>query len=171
VLNIFLPDKHVGSIFDIDPAELKKQGIKGIITDLDNTLVAWDVKNATPEVIAWFKLMEEQGIKVTIISNNKQERVRIFSEPLSTPFVYSAKKPLRRAFRTVLKQMELKKEEVVVIGDQILTDVLGGNRFGFYTILVIPIVKSDSRMTKLNRKFERGIIRYFEHKGKLDKEE
>ena len=79
LLKKFLPNEHVKSVFDINPEVLKSKGIKGIITDLDNTLVAWDVKDATPEVIEWFKQMKENDIKVTIISNNNQERVKLFS--------------------------------------------------------------------------------------------
>ncbi|GAB3050611.1 YqeG family HAD IIIA-type phosphatase [Virgibacillus ainsalahensis] len=171
MLKFFLPNEHVKSVFDIQPAILKQKGIKGIITDLDNTLVAWDVKDATPEVVQWFELMRDHDIKVTIISNNNQERVKIFSDPLKTPFVYSARKPLSRAFKTVAKQMGLKKEEVVVIGDQVLTDVLGGNFAGFYTMLVIPIVQTDGKITKINRKIERRILNYMRKKGKISWEE
>ncbi len=99
MLKLFLPNNHVKSIFEIEPKELTKIGIKGIITDLDNTLVAWDVREATPEVYEWFKKMKEEDIKITIISNNKEERVRFFSEPLDTPYVFSARKPLTRAFK------------------------------------------------------------------------
>ncbi len=171
MLSYFLPSEHVKSVFDIQPQALKKRGIKGIITDLDNTLVAWDVKDATPEVIQWFKLMKDHDIKVTIISNNNKERVEIFSEPLSTPFVYSARKPLSNAFKTVAREMEVKKKEVVVIGDQLLTDVLGGNLSGFYTILVVPIVQTDGKITRFNRKIERKILNYFRRKGKISWEE
>jgi hypothetical protein len=171
LLKLFLPNEHVKSIFEIQPEVLRDKGIKGIITDLDNTLVAWDVKDATSEVIEWFRLMKENDIKITIISNNKQERVQIFSEPLETPFVYSARKPLSRAFKTVAKEMELKKEEVVVIGDQVLTDVLGGNYAGFYTILVVPIVKTDGKITRINRQIERRILNYMRRKGKISWEE
>jgi HAD superfamily phosphatase (TIGR01668 family) len=167
----FLPNEHVKSIFDIQPAKLKQKGIKGIITDLDNTLVAWDVRDATPEVINWFEQMKSHDIAVTIISNNNQERVSVFSEPLGTPFVYSARKPLGRAFKTVAKQMNLKKEEIVVIGDQLLTDVLGGNTAGFYTILVVPIVQTDGKITKINRRIERIILNYMRKKGKISWEE
>lgn len=171
LLKRFLPNENVKSIFDIQPEALKARGIKGIITDLDNTLVAWDVKDATPEVIRWFELMKEQDIKVTIISNNNLERVKAFSDPLGTPYVYSARKPLRRAFKRVAKQMELEKNEIVVIGDQLLTDVLGGNSAGFYTILVIPIVESDAKITKFNRRIERMLLNYFRSKGKISWEE
>ncbi|GAA0432128.1 MAG: YqeG family HAD IIIA-type phosphatase [Bacillota bacterium] len=171
MLRKFLPNEHVKSIFDIHPDVLKEKGIKGIITDLDNTLVAWDVKEATSEVVQWFKLMKEHGIKVTIISNNNQERVKVFSEPLDTPFVFSARKPLSKAFRTTAKKMGLKKEEIVVVGDQILTDVLGGNFAGFYTILVVPIVQTDGKITRFNRRIERRILSYMRKKGKISWEE
>ncbi|MEN2765916.1 YqeG family HAD IIIA-type phosphatase [Ornithinibacillus xuwenensis] len=171
MLTRFLPNEHVKNVFEIKPELLKNKGIKGIITDLDNTLVAWDVKNATPEVIEWFKQMRDNGIKVTIISNNKEERVKMFSEPLGSPFVFSARKPLTRAFKTAAKQMGLKKEEIVVIGDQLLTDVLGGNRAGFHTILVVPIVQTDEKITQFNRRIERKIMNYFRKKGMISWEE
>ncbi|GGN54764.1 YqeG family HAD IIIA-type phosphatase [Oceanobacillus indicireducens] len=171
MLNRFLPNENVKSIFDIQPEKLKKRGIKGIITDLDNTLVAWDVRDATPEVVKWFEQMKEHDIKVTIISNNNLDRVKAFSDPLGTPYVYSARKPLRRAFNRVAKEMNLEKDEIVVIGDQLLTDVLGGNSAGFYTILVVPIVQSDAKITQFNRRIERMILNYFRSKGKISWED
>ncbi|WP_077621435.1 YqeG family HAD IIIA-type phosphatase [Sediminibacillus massiliensis] len=171
MLKRFLPNEHVRDVFEIRPEDLKKRGIKGIITDLDNTLVAWNVKDATPEIIEWFKMMEEHDIKVTIISNNKEERVKLFSEPLETPFVFSARKPLGRAFKKAAKQMNLKKEEIVVVGDQILTDVLGGNNAGFYTVLVVPIVRTDGKITRINRQIERRILSWMRKKGMITWEE
>jgi len=171
LLRKFLPNEYVKSIFDIHPATLKEQGVKGIITDLDNTLVAWDVKDATPEVIEWFASMEKEGINITIISNNKLDRVKVFSDPLGVPYVYSARKPLTRAFKSVAKEMALQVDEVVVIGDQILTDVLGGNRAGFYTILVVPVVTSDAKITKINRKLERIVLNHMRKQGKISWEE
>lgn len=166
-----MPNQHVKSISEISPSDLKKQGMKGIITDLDNTLVAWNEPDATPDIIDWFKVMEENDIKVTIISNNKESRVRIFSEPLKAPFVHSARKPLKRAFIRAAKEMGLKREEIVVIGDQVLTDVFGGNRAGFHTILVVPIIKTDDKITKFNRKMERRILDKMKKKGWVTWEE
>lgn len=171
VLKSFLPNKHVKTVFDIHPKMLQKKGIQGIITDLDNTLVAWDEAYATPEVIEWFKLMDTYDIKITIISNNKRERVQVFSEPLNIPYIYSARKPLRRAFHMVAKQMELQPSKIAVIGDQLLTDVLGGNLAGFYTILVVPIVQTDAKITRFNRMIERSILNYFRKRGKINWEE
>lgn len=167
MLKLFLPNKHVYSIFDIEPTFLQSKGIKGIIVDLDNTLVPWNVATATDKVIEWIRKMEEANIKVTIFSNNNKERVTIFAEPIGAPFIYRAKKPLPRAFKVAQQKMQLKNEEIVVIGDQLLTDVLGGNFAGFYTILVVPIVQSDAPITKFNRNLERLLLNYFYRKGKL----
>jgi uncharacterized protein len=75
VLKHFLPDQHVKSIFEITPHSLQEKGVKGIITDLDNTLVEWDRPNATPKLISWFEEMKQSNIKVTIVSNNYENRV------------------------------------------------------------------------------------------------
>ncbi|WP_028391883.1 YqeG family HAD IIIA-type phosphatase [Bacillus cihuensis] len=168
MLNLFLPNEHVKSIFEIKPEDLKKKGVKGIITDLDNTLVEWDRPSATPKLIEWFESMRNHGILVTIVSNNNETRVKSFSEPLQIPFISLARKPMRRAFNRAVKQMGIKREEAVVIGDQLMTDVLGGNRGGFHTILVVPVVQTDGFWTKFNRKIERRILASFRRKGLIE---
>ena len=171
MLKLFLPDEHVKSIFEITPKELINRGIKGIITDLDNTLVEWDRENATPQLIEWFKEMKDHGIIVTIVSNNHEKRVMAFSDPLNVPFVFKARKPMGRSFRKALQNMNLKKEEIVVIGDQILTDVFGGNRSGLHTILVVPVAQTDGFFTRFNRRLERRILSWMKRKGMIDWEE
>jgi uncharacterized protein len=171
VLKQFLPNQHVKSILDINPKELQEKGIKGIITDLDNTLVEWDRPQATPKVIKWFEEMKNHHIKVTIVSNNNETRVKAFSDPLNISFIYRARKPLAHAFHKAAKQMNVKKEETVVIGDQLLTDVLGGNRGGFHTILVVPVAQTDGIATKFNRMVERRILNWFRKKGMLQWED
>lgn len=167
----FLPNKQVDTVFDIEPNLLKERGIKGIITDLDNTLVPWDIADATPEIIQWFDEMKDHGLKIAIISNNNEERVRIFSEPLDIPFLPSAKKPLGRTFNKGARQLGLRNDEIAVVGDQLLTDILGGNLAGFYTILVTPIVQTDAKITQFNRKIERSILRRLQKKGLMNREE
>ncbi|WP_324603078.1 YqeG family HAD IIIA-type phosphatase [Calidifontibacillus oryziterrae] len=171
LLKLFLPDEHVKDIFKIKAEELKKRGIKGVITDLDNTLVEWDRPEATPELKKWFQEMKEQGIIITIVSNNNQERVKQFSDPIGVDYIYEARKPMGRAFRKALKDMKLKKEEIVVVGDQLLTDVLGGNRSGMHTILVVPVAQTDGFFTRINRKIERSILNYMRKKGMIYWEE
>ncbi|MCQ6278181.1 YqeG family HAD IIIA-type phosphatase [Bacillus sp. EB600] len=171
MLKHFLPDEHVKSVLDITPNELKTRGIKGIITDLDNTLVEWDRPQAPPQLVTWFENMKKNHILVTIVSNNKENRVKSFSDPHKIPFIFRAKKPLGRAFHQAIKQMGINKEEAVVIGDQLLTDVFGGNRSGFHTILVVPVAQTDGIATKLNRFVERRILNWFRKKGMIQWED
>jgi len=167
MLKLFLPTEQVKSIYDINPHELAKKGIKGIITDLDNTLVEWDRPSATPKLINWFEAVKAEGISITIVSNNNETRVGNFAKPLDIPFIHRAKKPMGAAFRKAVMQMGIKREESVVIGDQLLTDIFGGNRSGFHTILVLPVAQSDGLATKFNRMVERRIMAFFKKKGML----
>lgn len=167
MLTNFIPSEFVKSVFQITPEQLKEQGIKGIITDLDNTLVEWDRPDATPQLVEWFASMQQAGIQVTIVSNNNELRVKSFADPMQIPFIYKARKPFRKAFLTSLRLMGLKRAEVVVIGDQLLTDVLGGNRLNLHTILVIPVAKSDGFVTRFNRLVERRIFSYLKSKGHI----
>lgn len=171
MLKNFLPDEHVQSIFDITPEMLLKRNVKGIITDLDNTLVEWDRPEATPELLNWFSSFKEKGILITIVSNNTQQRVSSFSDPVKIPFIYSARKPMSRAFKRAIRDMNLKRDEIVVIGDQLLTDVLGGNRLGLHTIMVVPVASTDGLWTRVNRKLERIILSWMKRKGMLNWEE
>ncbi|WP_273129783.1 YqeG family HAD IIIA-type phosphatase [Metabacillus sp. HB246100] len=171
MLRQFLPGEYVKSIYHISPKQLKESGVKGIITDLDNTLVEWDRPNATPELLEWFKELKDYGMQVTIVSNNNESRVKAFSEPLNIPFIYKARKPMGKAFLKAVKDMKLKKEDVVVVGDQLLTDVLGGNRNGFKTILVVPVASTDGFYTRINRMIERRILDSLKRKGMIQWEE
>ena len=167
LLKYFLPNEYVKSIIHIDADELQKRGIKAVITDLDNTLVAWNRSEASPELLGWFQRLKEKGILVTVISNNHLQRVKSFVEPLGVPFVCSAKKPMSKGFKRALKTMGVKPDETVVIGDQLLTDVFGGNRLGFYTILVVPLSSTDGFVTRFNRKMERMLLSKMRRKGMI----
>lgn len=166
-MRLFLPKRHVKSIFEIEPAHLISEGKKGIVVDLDNTLVPWNVAHATDEVIEWIEKMQRADLKVTIFSNNNKERVSAFADPIGVPYIYKARKPLGRSFKKAARQMGIKQSELAVIGDQLLTDILGGNMSGAYPILVVPIVQSDAPITKFNRRIERIILNYFYRRGKL----
>lgn len=161
-----LPDQIVDSIFDIDLEKLKRQNVRGIIADLDNTLVSAKTPHATPELAAWLNRVREDGFKVVVLSNNNLERVGRFAEPLGLPFVHAARKPIGSAFRKALRKLELEPHEAVVVGDQLVTDMLGGRRVGLHTILVTPIDRSeDGPWTRLNRMIERIALRRLRRKG------
>lgn len=171
MLKYFLPSEFVKDIFHITPEKLKENGIKGIITDLDNTLVEWDRPDATPEIIEWLSSMKNAGILVTIVSNNNGNRVQLFCEPLGIPYIHAAKKPSRKSFKLALERMGIQKDEAVVIGDQLLTDIFGANRTGLQTILVVPVASSDALITRFNRMTERRIMAALKRRGMIKWEE
>jgi HAD superfamily phosphatase (TIGR01668 family) len=161
-----VPDLQVTTIYHIDLDALKKKGVKGIITDLDNTLVAAEYPMATPELIQWLDKLQKLGFKVVVVSNNNRTRVSKFADPLNVPYIHRAKKPTNRSFKKALKLLGLDKHQVVMIGDQMLTDILGGNRMGLYTILVTPIaIGEEGFFTKINRGLERIAVGWMRKKG------
>ena len=97
-----MPNDYVKSVFQIDIEKLAEVGFKGIITDLDNTLVGWDVKSPTIEIQQWFKRANELGITITIVSNNNEDRVSSFSKDLDVDFIFKARKPMGKAFKKLL---------------------------------------------------------------------
>ncbi|GAA3407618.1 YqeG family HAD IIIA-type phosphatase [Paenibacillus hodogayensis] len=172
MLKKLIPQKNVRSIYEIDVQALWSAGVRGIITDLDNTLVGAKHPEATPELLVWLEALKTMGFKVVIVSNNNRLRVSRFSDPLSIPYIFRAKKPGNTAFRRALGIMELAPEQTVVIGDQMLTDVLGGNRLGLYTILVTPIAPADEGFfTKVNRRVEKAAISWMKRKGLMQGED
>ncbi|KIL38277.1 hypothetical protein SD70_27485 [Gordoniibacillus kamchatkensis] len=160
MLNLLIPRLQVATIYDIDLDGLAASGIRGIITDLDNTLVGARDPDATPELIDWLENVKRRGFQVVIVSNNNLARVQAFASPIRVPFIHSARKPTNAAFRKALQLMKLRAEEACVIGDQMMTDVLGGNRMGLFTILVTPISPQDEGFfTKaVNRRLERAAL-------------
>lgn len=158
---MFKPKYFLHSVYDLDFAALKRLGILGIIVDLDNTLLEWDRDTGTERLRQWFESAKAAGIKVILVSNSKKPRVSKIAEPFGIPYIAFAKKPLPFAFRKALHLLNLPKEAIVVIGDQVLTDILGGNMYGFKTILVAPLSQKDGFVTRINRKLERFILRMF----------
>ncbi|WP_281888353.1 YqeG family HAD IIIA-type phosphatase [Paenibacillus sp. YYML68] len=160
MLTKLIPREQVNSIYEIELDTLWKQGYRGIITDLDNTLVGAKAPLATPELLDWLKVVGQIGFQVVVVSNNQRARVSRFAEPLSLPFIYRAKKPTLVSFNRAMRMMSLKPEQTIMIGDQMLTDVLGGNRLGLYTILVRPIELADEGFfTKVNRRLEKAALK------------
>lgn len=162
------PDLYVKSIFHIDMDELYRRGIRAIITDLDNTLVAWDDPLPNERLLTWLKGVQSRGFSVFIVSNNSQERVRKFAEAFGVPAISKAIKPRRGAFRTACESLGVTPEQTAVVGDQIFTDVLGGNRLGLYTILVVPVSGKEFFGTKIMRAMERFVLRRLKMRGLTD---
>jgi HAD superfamily phosphatase (TIGR01668 family) len=168
VLKKLTPDLYVKSIYHIDLDDLQRRGIRAIITDLDNTLVAWDDPLPNQRLIAWLKGAQAKGFSVYIVSNNSRDRVQKFARAFGVPAISKAIKPRRGAFRTACEAMGVEPKEAAIVGDQVFTDVLGGNRLGAYTILVVPVSDREFFGTKIMRMLERLVLRRLKAWGVTD---
>lgn len=153
------PKIYVASLFDINLEDLKKRGIKAILFDIDNTLIPWDQHKLDPQIEAWFRNLCQQGFKVCFVSNNNQARVTTMSGSLQVPGVHKAGKPRRRGLRQALRILGTDVQETALVGDQVFTDVLAGNRLGVYTILVTPLAGKEFIGTRINRKLEKLVLK------------
>lgn len=163
---ILYPNAYFKRIEEITIQFLKKQNIKLLILDVDNTLIDYH-QNLSGEVKQWLKDLQGQGMKLYLLSNsNKKEKVKKIADEFGIPYRVFAKKPLKSGFLKVQKQMKEKTENIAVIGDQIFTDVIGGNRCGFFTILVEPIHEKDYWFTAWKRPIEEKIKNNYQAKEK-----
>ena len=154
---IVYPKAHFNNVREIKIDFLKKNNIKALILDVDNTLIDYD-KNLPTETIKWAEELKKQGIKLYILSNsNKKDKVKTVAKKLQIEYDYFAKKPLKMGFKKVQKKLQEKPENIGVVGDQIFTDVIGGNRCKMFTILVEPIAEKDIWITMLKRPIENAI--------------
>lgn len=152
------PAEFRPSIYAIDLTRLQQRGIRALIVDLDNTLVPWADPNPTAELQSWLKRVRASGLGVCIVSNARTRRVTAFAEKLGVPCIPAAIKPFRRGFRAALACLGTCATETAVVGDQVFTDVLGGNRLGLYTILVQPVSNHEFFGTRLVRLAERIVL-------------
>ena len=157
----FFPDLMVERVQDIDLEMLKEMNIKGLILDIDNTLVAWDVAEADENAKEWIQRVQGHGFQVCIVSNGSKLRVMKFNKDLKLRAVHSAIKPASTGFLTAVNAMGISTEETAVIGDQIFTDVYGGNRLNMYTVLVKPISKRESILSSSKRWLEVIVLRKY----------
>ncbi|GAB6274677.1 MAG: YqeG family HAD IIIA-type phosphatase [Peptococcaceae bacterium] len=165
MLEIFYPRLFVSSLPELDLKHLLRLGIKGILLDLDNTIIPRCTESCSPEIIDWLNKLRGCGFKLCIISNNKSARVKMLAGELEVPAVHYAFKPFKRAFCQALSLLKTAPEETAVIGDQIFTDILGGNRLGLFTILVVPLNGKEHWLTQLiNRRLEKALMAYWQKK-------
>lgn len=159
------PNAYLNKVQDITIEFLMKNNIKALILDVDNTLIDY-YKNLSDEVIQWANEMKGQGIKLYILSNtNKKEKVEMVAKKLEIPYKSFAKKPSRKGFKKIQNELNFESKNIGVVGDQIFTDVIGGNRSKMFTILVDPVTPKDYWYTAWKRPLENFI------KQKLKQEE
>lgn len=169
-MDIFVPDMYQQSINTINYKKLKKRGIKCLLFDLNNTLTSYEDDYPT-EKLRELMFELEKDFKVIIMSNSNKDRIRPFKEKLNIDSSFSSKKPLKRKYKKIINMFNFKDTEVAMIGDSLLTDIWGGNRMDFTTILVNPISEHEPFHMRVLRVFERKIIKKLNKKGILFKGE
>jgi len=157
-VSVLFPDHYLKSVTSLTPALLKRWGIRGLILDVDNTLTTHGSPDIDGGVQRWLAAMREHHIKMTILSNNTLRRVQPFAKALRMGFIASGAKPLARGFERAAAKLSLAKNEIAVVGDQIFTDVLGGNLWGAKTVLVKPIRPETTTRFRIKRRIEQEII-------------
>ncbi len=166
MLNNFVPKIMVDTIYDIDSNFLKKHNIKGVIYDVDNTLVGFKVQVPDERLLNHLFSLKKDGFKLFIISNNNKERVDKFNKELGFEYISRGLKPLKISFKKAARIMDLDYKEIAVVGDQIFTDVLGGNRLSMLTVMVNPIDLKETFLFKLKRKMEKPFIDRYSKENK-----
>lgn len=164
---LLCPGLFVDSVHDIQLESLRSRNIQGLILDLDNTILIWDKSEFEPEIITWLNNLHSQGFQVVLVSNNHRSRVEKMAGILQIPFIHRALKPTKNGFYQAMKIMDLPAEQIAVVGDQLFTDILGGNRMGFFTILVKSLSPKEFIGTRLTRQFEKIAVRILKAKGLL----
>ncbi|HAZ30017.1 TPA: YqeG family HAD IIIA-type phosphatase [Candidatus Acetothermia bacterium] len=154
------PDLIVRSIHDLDYDALHRQGVLALLYDLENTLCRWRDWQLDARTRALLRRLQDQGLRIAVLTNARvppQHPLVLEMEELGIPVVASARKPFRQSFRRTLALLGVSPAQAAMIGDQVLTDVLGGRRAGMYTVLVEPVAHDESRPTKVNRWVERRL--------------
>lgn len=165
---ILYPNLYCKSVLEITIECLQNHNIRGLILDVDNTLIDID-RNMDPKVKDWIDNLKKNKIKLCIVSNtNKVDKVKYVSETLEIPYFYFARKPCKSGFIKAKKLMNLESKNIAAVGDQIMTDVIGSNRCNMFSILVDPISTKDIFITKLKRPIERIIINKYLSKIKKE---
>lgn len=170
MLKKFLPDRIFDTYENLTPEFLKSEGIRAVISDIDNTLAPYEVAVPDEKIKKWVSELTANGIKVALISNNNAERVELFNRELKLHAYPDSKKPGTKNFRRLLQELGATEKETAVLGDQIFTDVLMGKRCGIKAYIVPPINDKKSLFFKFKRLLEKPIIKaYYRKKGEYKK--
>lgn len=157
----FYPDERCDSTYHIDFEKLYKEGYRGLLFDIDNTLVEHGA-DASEQALTLFLQLKNIGFKVCFISNNQSERVTRFNKEIKANFIYNAHKPSKKNYIKAMKMMNTNKTNTIFIGDQLFTDIYGAKRVGMRNILVNPINPKEEIQIVLKRYFEKIVLFFYE---------
>ena len=157
VLEVFYPDRYEESVYGIDFQRLYDEGKRGIIFDIDNTLVEHDA-DANKRSVELFEKLRRIGFKTCLLSNNDEERVKRFNKDINSYYVYKAGKPNKKGYLKAMMIMDLTMEETIFIGDQLFTDIYGAKKLGMDNICTKPIGPKEEIQIVLKRKLEKIVF-------------
>ena len=169
MFGIFYPDRYYKSTYSIDLQKEYDNGIRGLIFDIDNTLVEHDA-DADARAIEFFDNLKKIGFKVCLLSNNQKHRVERFNEDIGAYYICNAKKPRRKNYEKAMEMMHTNKKNTLFIGDQLFTDIFGARRTGIKTYLVKPIGKKEEIQIVLKRYLEKIVLFFYKvkHKDRIE---
>lgn len=166
-----IPDYYCKSIFDIPLSFFKEHNITHVFSDLDNTLDAYNIFYPTPRVFKLVDDLKKEDITLIIISNNHENRVKDYAAPLNVNYMYESGKPFKKKILKYISDNNLNKESVILIGDQLLTDVQCGKNAKIKVLLTDRIVPIDQPVTRINRIFDNFFRKKMRKKGILQNRE
>ena len=163
----FIPFAHAQSIYEVPCDFYVNNGVKLLLIDLDNTLDSYKLYKPTERAIQIISAIKQTGVTPIIVSNNKEKRVKGYATEAGVECIYSAHKPFSRRIRNFLKEKGVSATEVMLVGDQLMTDVLAARGAHIRVLLTEKVVKEDQWTTHINRLFDRPIRKHLRKKGKL----
>jgi HAD superfamily phosphatase (TIGR01668 family) len=160
MFNILKPDYYYNDVLEIKQDMLREKGIKGILFDIDNTLTKTNSKETDKKIKDFLINLSENGMKILLLTNANKDRVKRFDLNDSFPIIHSALKPFKTSFKKALKILNVKNTDIMMVGDQIFTDIYGGNRMKMKTILIRPIkIYDENIFVRFKRHIENAIIK------------
>jgi HAD superfamily phosphatase (TIGR01668 family) len=166
VFERFYPDKMAENVFELSEKFFKDRNIKGVVFDIDNTLVTHDTPVPPRDILDYLDILQKNGIKFAVVSNNHKERVDLFCRELGCPYIARAWKPFKKNLLKIKNALSLPEEEICLVGDQLFTDIYGGKRMGFRTVLVTAVGKSETKFVAFKRFFEQLVISEYNKRAK-----
>lgn len=167
-LDLCTPDQLAPRLSDVSLEALKSRGMEALLLDLDNTMLPWQSLDVPTDTREWVEEAKRLGFKLSIVSNTHHpRRLRRIAEELGVKSVHGALKPRGWGFTRAREMLGVERAECAVIGDQVLTDILGGNLAGMHTVLVKPMARREFIGTKISRLFERIILGMLRRRGML----
>lgn len=167
MFSMFYPDEYLDSAYEIDFEAFYRQGMRGVIFDIDNTLVPHGAP-ADGRALALFAQLRQRGYRTMLLSNNKEPRVKSFAGQVESAYLYKAGKPGKKGYIRAMEHMGTTKETTLFVGDQLFTDVWGARRSGIYAVLVKPIHPKEEIQIVCKRYLEK-IVLYFYRRGRKEK--